>query len=97
MESMLKLGVAASSHAHKRVESGMMPVLRSLLQWFSGFEETLANKKKLFAATCRQLLCPALQLHGLLCPSPSSCHVGGVPISDIVSGLEGIFKSLFRR
>lgn len=70
----------------------MCPVLDSMLQYYDNVEDTLGNKKKLFAATCNQLLCPALQLRGLLQHSPSPCKS-----NDIVTGLDGILKSLFRR
>lgn len=95
MESILKLGVACFGHSHVSLQSSVAPVLQYMLEYYASVEEMLANKKKLFSATCHQLLCPALQLRGLLSGFPSQCE--GVLVSTILSGLEGIFLSLFRR
>ena len=92
MESILKLGVACFSHSHSILQSSVTPVLQVMLEYYGSVEETLANKKKLFSATCNQLLCPALQLKGLLLDWCEPELVSG-----ILNGLEGIFLSLFRR
>lgn len=95
MESILKLGVACFSHSHLPLQSCVTPVLQYMLEYYASIEEMLANKKKLFTATCHQLLCPALQLRGLLLGCSAQCEQ--VLVSAILSGLEMIFQSLFRR
>lgn len=92
MESVLKLGVACFSHSHSSLQPSVTPVLQVMLEYYCSVEESLANKKKLFSATCNQLLCPALRLRGLLVD-----WSGPEPVSSILNGLEGIFLSLFRR
>lgn len=87
------LGVACFSHTHLSLQRAVSPVLDAMLEYYVTLEDTLGNKKKLFTATCNQLLCPALQLRGLLQRSLPSQHGS----SGIINGLEGIFKSLFRR
>jgi hypothetical protein len=65
-----------------------------MLELFTNLEDALANKKKLFSTVCQQLLCPAMQLWGLLLPDSMPADI---PVSNILNGLEGIFQSLFRR
>ena len=104
MESVLKVGVAFFSPSPRdpTLQHGVATVLECLLKLYVGLQDTFANKKKVFAGTCRQLLCPALQLSGLLqpggvAPSSSNIVVGDVVVGNIVAGVDGVLRSLFRR
>lgn len=95
LESILRLGVACFSPTHLALQTAVFAALAHVLLCYGHLEETQGNKKKLFTATCGQLLCPALELKGCLLASPPDCGVDTV--STIMLGLEAIFKSLFKR
>ena len=89
LESMLKLGVACFSHTHSALRSAVSPALYCVLEYYASLEEMLGNKKKLFTATCKQLLHPALRLSCLLQGREGDAGVAG--------GVARILRSLFRR
>lgn len=95
LESILRLGVACFSHTHLALQPAVLAVLACVLQCYGQLEDTQGNKKKLFTATCGQLLCPALELKGRLLASPPDCGVD--TFNTLTLGLEAIFKSLFKR
>lgn len=96
LESSLRLGVACFRHTHSlELQGAVVPALASLLEYYVYLEGRQANCKKVFTATCNQLLCLTLQLNGLVESTPPEATAPR--LTAIRHALGAIFKSLFRR
>lgn len=99
LESLLKLGVACicgPSHPEERLGEAVLSALGPMLEWYVYVDQTQGNRKKVFSATCQQLLCPCLQLYSSLQPQWTGPECVAME-SDVTSGLVAVFESLFRR
>ena len=98
LERILALGVACCgpSPPVEGLHGAVLSALGRVLECYVYVDQTQGNRKKVFSATCQQLLCPCLQLY-------SSLQARGVGSecttmeNTVTSGLKAIFKSLFRR
>lgn len=98
LEHMLVLGVACcvSSHPAEGLREAVLCALGLLLALYIYVDQTQGNRKKVFLATCQQLLCPCLQLYSSLHTQDTSSQCIALETA-LSSGVVAIFKSLFQR